>query len=169
MVNKHEKIVLEATQNVDLILGKRKCVKKSVARNRASWRTIVDRTILGRCALSWVGQQERESQSLIGLASSDPAIEFVVLHCALYQSRDCCRTPSWWGMSPASLWHAPAIVSYQPSPPSGCSIRCTAQRALGSYFSFEIPIGWVRRRKQYIDAANWSIQIGAVRVVFEVT
>ena len=61
------------------------------------------------------------------LASPDPAIEFAVLPCASCRTGGHYRSPSWWGMSPASSWHAPAIVSCQPSPPSGCSVRLTAQ------------------------------------------
>ena len=70
-----------------------------------------------------------------GLASPDPTIEFAVLPCVLCASEDRCRTPSWWGMSPGSSWHAPAILSCQPLPLSGCSVHHTTQQARGSSFS----------------------------------
>ena len=87
------------------------------------------------------------TRSPSGLASPGPAIEFAVLPCGLCRTGDRCRTPSWWGMRRASSWHAPAIVSCQLSPPSGCSVRRTAQQARGSSFSSTLHAQTHRQRR----------------------
>uniref|UniRef100_A0A0E3W284 Uncharacterized protein n=1 Tax=Anopheles gambiae TaxID=7165 RepID=A0A0E3W284_ANOGA len=56
-----------------------------------------------------------DTRSPTGVASPDPAIEFAVLPCALYRTKDRCRTPSWWGISSAS--------SCMPQPSYPASLR----------------------------------------------
>ena len=97
-------------------------------------------------------------RSATGLASPDPAIEFAALPCASCRTGDRCRTPSWWGMSPASPLHVPAIESCQPSPPSGCSVRRSARQARDSFFSSTLHVR-THRQRWPVDASLRPVSV----------